>query len=524
MTDLFKTVYHFMEAMENWYPFPSRTVLLYPNRCKPGNPNFAPVIPPNPIARLCINETTAWSLIVAVEEYQAIMWRVRPTAWPSMPHDERQISDIIFHMTGLLQTMRSIIPDHLHEIPGPLKETMDCLAQSLIRLESINPDIRGQWQTFNDVSSHTSSNTYQEILDLTNMKLRQLRDKAIGDTFPSPVEDKEAESAAAMIIESTTLRQENIKTDSTGKQSPKIWGILINFNVFRRRKETTSDPSSGLQTSPEQLTPSSPAVAPIPIIQPISPTPMSPIPTPSSVAPSWWPRLESRGGSDTDSGPPSTLSFVAVRAPPLNIPGIPYRILDTPVGSPVTAPPYSPVSKNATVAPIPIGTPSSSPTHVAIREAAEGYRRKKAAEFQLKPEGRRKPISQSRMARAAARRAAMGFHSNLNPDPISGVIVGEALHIENVGRQAPRPRTPKPPPRVQTTRPRSSRARHARVRVVQARPTGGDDENVPRALALAGPPASPALQSQPSFTRADFAKQMIPKTGVTPVSLLSIRA
>ncbi|KAF3133704.1 hypothetical protein TWF569_010392 [Orbilia oligospora] len=496
MTDLFKTVYHFMEAMENWYPFPSRTVLLYPNRCKPGNPNFAPAIPPNPIARLCINKTTAGSLIVAIEEYQAIMWRVRPTAWPSMPHDERQISDIKFHLTGLLQTMR----------------------------KSINPDIRGQWQTFNDVSSHTSSNTYQEILNLTNMKLRQLRDKAIGDTFPSPVEDKEAESAAAMIIESTTPRQENIKADSTGKRSPKIWGIPINFNVFRKRKETISESSSGLQTPPEQPTPPLPAVTPIPIMQSINPTPMSPIPTPSSVAPSWWPRPESRGGSDTDSGPPSTLSFVAVRAPPLNISGIPYRILDTPVGSLVTAPPYSPVSKNATVAPIPIGTPSSSPTHVAIREAAEGYRRKKATEFQLKPEGRRKPISQSRMARAAARRAAMGFHSNPNPDPISGVIVGEVLRIENVGRQVPRPRTPKPPPRVQTTRPQPSRARHTRVRVVQARTTGGDDENVPRALALAAPPASPALQSQPSFTRADFAKQMIPKTGVTPVSLLSIRA
>ncbi|KAK6513592.1 hypothetical protein TWF506_008029 [Arthrobotrys conoides] len=532
MTKLFPTWLAFVQAIEDWYPYPSRAFLLYPNHPAEGNPNFAPAIPPNPIERLCINTTTAGSLIVAIEEYQSITWRFRPTAWPSMPHDKRQISDIKFHMTALLQTMRNIIPDDLHEVPGPLKETMDCLAQSLIRLESINPDIRGQWRIFNDVSSHTStsSNTYQEILNLTNMKLRQLKDKAIGDTFPSPIEDREAQSAADMIIESTTNRQENVKPDSTGKRSSKIWGIPINFNIFRKRKDTASEPSKIQQPHKERVR------------LPISTSAPNPYPWwPQEIPPGWY-----ASPKQADLLPPvsasvpipctpedpvipdfpqnffqpgSQLSFIALRDFDFNIP---YRTGNTPVGSPDDAGlPYSPVSKNATVPPIRIGTPSSSPTHVAIREAAQGYRRKKALEVRFQQDHRRyKSISRGKMAKAAARRIEQGL-SSPPPDPISGVAVGEAQHIENVGFQAPRPRTPKPPPRVQTTRPKPSKVR---VRAIQARPTGGDDENVPRAPTPAAPHATPALQSQPLLTRADFAKQVVPKTGSNPVSLLSLRA
>ncbi|RVD88935.1 uncharacterized protein DFL_003099 [Arthrobotrys flagrans] len=506
MAYLFESPARFADTIRDWYPFPARASCLYPNNPSLDNPNFPVGRPPKPIRSLGIGRTTARSLIVAIEEYQSIMWRVRPTAWPRMTHDKRQIADIRLHMSGLLQTMKCIIPDHLHEVPGPLKETIDCLAQSLIRLESINPDIRGQWRTFNDVSTYTSSNIYQEILNLTNMKLRQLKDMTIGDTFTSPVEDIEAQSAAAMIIESTAPRQETAQTDTASKRSPKFWGMSLNFNIFRKRKQRvptpTPQPSPGLEAQPETPPPFIPFLPPSPVEVDRSDWCVPPIPSSPSTD----------FTKDTEDS-----SYIHFRPIPIPIPGASYHYTDIPkIQSPVLGVLYLSVSNNAIIPPIQIGTPSSSPTNVAIREAAEEYRRKKALEVELQPRPKKKatgPANRARMARAAARRVAMNSRTNPNPNPSFSANVGETQYTEHVGQPTTtRVGAPKPPPRVHTTRPKQLRVRHTRVRLVRGRPTGEDNENVPTALAPAATPqASPA-------------KQAVPKNGSNPVSLLSLGA
>ncbi|KAK6339955.1 hypothetical protein TWF718_009344 [Orbilia javanica] len=515
MAYLFESPNRFGETIKDWYPYPARANILYPNRPSLSNPNFPVIHPPKPMRVLGINRTTAGSLIVAIEEYQSITWKFRPTAWPSMPHDKRQIADIKFHMAGLLQTMKAIIPNHLHEVPSPLKETMDCLAQSLIRLESINPDIRGQWRTFNDVSAHTSSNIYQEILNLTNMKLRQLKDGAIGETFKYPIEDAEALDAAAMIIESTAPRKGTATTETSAKRPLNFFGIPLSFSLFRRQKQ--KEPAS--ESLPELL-PEQEVSEALSELEPSPPTQTLPIPILDNRSPlreGWCYPSTPEEGSDTDfSEATEDSSYIAYRKPPPPIPGISYQMIDTPeIQSPVPEFDYSPISKNATVLPIRIKTPSSSPTHAAIREAAEEYRRKKTAEvpFLLRPRKRR--LSPAAIARAAARRAAMGFFSA--PKPSSGTNVGQTQHIENVGHPT-EASTPEMPTRLQTLWPKPSDLQPTRVRF-----PGGDDENVPVAVP-AGPRPSPVERGQSSFTRADFAKQVIVKTGDKPVSFLSFGA
>ncbi|KAK6499147.1 hypothetical protein TWF481_011718 [Arthrobotrys musiformis] len=522
MSSLFASVSRFADAMKEWYPYAARRpAALYPNHPAPGNPNFCPSIPPNPVPRLGINITTAGSIIVAIEEYQATVRDVRPTAWPSMPYDERQISDIKFHMAAILQTLTVIIPDHLHEVPGPLKETMDCLAQSLMRFETISPDIRGKWRTFNHVEANTSSNTFQEILNLTNMKLRQLRDKAIGETFSSPVIDREEQSVAAMIIESPP-RQNRGTTNGVSKSLWKtsLLGISINLNIFGHRKQPVAQEAPRLQPSR--------ASTPV-LLQTERPTVRQhnqwegPHPTPQA--------------SETLSVASGPFSYRETTTLPVDIPGL---LIDSPeTQSYAIDIPYSPVSKHATICPIPIGSPSSSPTHVAIREAAVEYRRKRAAEQACQAKERRKAINRAWIARRAARRAGMNFAS-VASIPISGTAAAaETQHIENVGQLAeacpfrpPNNMFEFRPPGIRvhfaefddttTRRARNTGAQGTRVRPARIRPAGSDDENVPTAPRV--PWGLPAVRTRPSLAGDGFAKQVIPRTVGNPVSLFSLGA
>ncbi|KAK6523350.1 hypothetical protein TWF281_001330 [Arthrobotrys megalospora] len=482
MPSLLSSAAKFAEAIKNWHFFPGRKpVALYPNHPAPGNPNFAPSIPPKPIERLNINITTAGSIIVAIEEYQEIMWRVRPTAWPSMPHDPREISDIKFHMNGLLQTLQCIIPDYLHEVPGPLRETMDCLGQSLVRLESINPDVRGKWQSFNQASDFSKGNAYIDILNLTNMKLRQLKDMAIGNTFEPPIEDREAESFAAMIIESSAITR--APAVNSGPQKVALWGLGMVLRLGKR-KETTWEPEPQRPQKAVALQP------PVLTIQPTaaqvlpSTTPLQPAPTPLSVHENpWLPTPPTQAANINIPGVTTTNGLST---------GLPADIPQ--ITAPIRIVPH-PVSEHCNVRPIIIATPSSSPTHVAIREATEKLRIQRQRDKELRAkaklrkkreakEAKRKAALATRMAINIARQAALSWVRNTdNVSP--GTLIVETEHIEH------------------------------------ANPSG--EENIPLGPAPPPTPANGASQVKDIFTaNLEFSKKPISKVTGNPTSLFRL--
>ncbi|KAK6352095.1 hypothetical protein TWF730_008926 [Orbilia blumenaviensis] len=404
----------------------ARAIKIYPDHPTPGNPNFAPSVGPKPVEELGIESTTAGSLIVTIEDYQDLICKIRPKGLPNMPYTTEQISEIKFHMMALLQSIKCIIPLELHEVPGTLKETMDCLTQSLIRLENINKDIRGRWQTFNQLSDYTGSNIYQEVLNLTNMKLRQLKDMAIGNTFPSPVVDRDAQSAMTMIVEETAAANHTKPVAETDKDAGKrcesdpYWGFTTRRGKSNKGKESDPKPSRDIQPLPPVQTTT--PVSELPQnIQPLTAEHTS-IPEPVQGA---QPAAQVLPAQSLQPDFPPAWVVAAARAEPLLM--LPSGEANTqdkknnednegegegedaipPHGngehdnlscSPTY---YKTISPHTTALPIPIPYPStSSPTYVAYRKAVGKYRQERAADKE-----RQRSVARERKAGALIREA-----------------------------------------------------------------------------------------------------------------------
>ncbi|KAF3911904.1 hypothetical protein ABW21_db0204934 [Orbilia brochopaga] len=166
-----------------------------------GHANLQPESPSSdPLPVLTITAATASLLIREIEDYEFTMFRLRHEISPHIPPSLDDLATIKYHLSGLLQSLRSILPHVHHSESDPFNELLTELSRSLESLEIMHPPR----PSANGISFSTSIQ-YGWILESTNMKLKKFKDMALGYTFVDIPSSPESVDILSTLLPTVTI-------------------------------------------------------------------------------------------------------------------------------------------------------------------------------------------------------------------------------------------------------------------------------------------------------------------------------
>ncbi|EWC44858.1 hypothetical protein DRE_00917 [Drechslerella stenobrocha 248] len=250
---------------------------------------------PRPPSFLAITIATAGSIIGVIEDYEHILLELRRSIGPHMPPSEEDIATLKLHLSCLLQSLQVILrPSNLHP-DNPFNGLLCQLNRSLAALDRIRPPWRKH-----DPASFSHTIIYANLIDTTNMKLRQYKDMAHGHIFPQPIvspPDRDAATDIMFRMASSDHASENnsdqpapqlLQPESARSSGPASSAASTAITAITAISTYASILARFItigtaNTTPERSSSRSDCPTALPIVQrpptPASPIPISPTPT-----------------------------------------------------------------------------------------------------------------------------------------------------------------------------------------------------------------------------------------------------
>ncbi|KAF3935125.1 hypothetical protein ABW20_dc0101443 [Dactylellina cionopaga] len=183
-------------AADKWRIYPGcKPALVYPMQPDSDNSSLAPVPTPKPASHLGINQTTAGSCIRAIEDYEEQMLLLRRRIGPGLHPSAGDLQELQYHLSGLLKDISVIVPKDLLSATGPWKDLLEQLEKSIKAIPRIEP----RWNKHNP-ATFTKQIMYDNLLNVTNMKLHQFKDMIQGHNFEIKTEMQEIKDVLSELI------------------------------------------------------------------------------------------------------------------------------------------------------------------------------------------------------------------------------------------------------------------------------------------------------------------------------------